>query len=406
MTAPGPTSEEAGPARIRAGTPAFRRTNVAIFSCGFSIFAILYCTQPVLPSFVQEFGVSAAESSLALSLTTATMAIAMLFASSLSEVVGRKSMMLASLVASSALTLALTFASDWSHVLWLRALAGIALSGMPAVALAYLSEEMDQSVVAKAVGLYIGGSALGGMMGRLVAAGLADVGSWRLPMAAVAVTGFISAVVFWRSLPASRHFVARTPSFTRLAASLFACARNGGILILLGLGFLMLGSFMTVYNYVGFRLQGAPFLLSQMLAGLVFAVYPLGSLSSAIMGAQAARYGRGPVLLVSLAITTLGLVLMTPDSLVAILVGLATLTFGFFGAHAVASGWAGALVARDKAQASSLYLLFYYVGGGVAGTAGGLFWASHGWAGVAVFAGAMMLAAMALAALLWRTAPR
>ena len=97
-------SVEAGASsRIAAGTPEFRRTNIAIFFCGFSIFAILYCTQPVLPLFSETFGVSASESSLALSLTTATMAVAMLFASSLSEVVGRKSMMLGALLASSAL---------------------------------------------------------------------------------------------------------------------------------------------------------------------------------------------------------------------------------------------------------------------------------------------------------------
>ncbi|HEY8578484.1 MAG TPA: MFS transporter, partial [Beijerinckiaceae bacterium] len=156
------------PPRIAAGTPAFRRTNVAIFSCGFSIFALLYCTQPVLPLFSQEFGVSAAESSLALSLTTITMAVAMLFASSLSEVVGRKPLMLWALVASCVLTLVLAAAPQWSHILWLRALTGITLSGMPAVALAYLGEEMEPQAVAPAVGLYIGGGAFGGMTGRLV----------------------------------------------------------------------------------------------------------------------------------------------------------------------------------------------------------------------------------------------
>ena len=188
-------------ARIAAGTPEFRRTNIAIFFCGFSIFAILYCTQPVLPLFSETFGVSAAESSLALSLTTATMAFAILFASSLSEVVGRKSMMLGALLASSALTFVLAFAQDWSQVLWLRALAGVALSGMPAVALAYLAEEMEPKAVASAVGIYIGGGAFGGMSGRLITAALADYGSWRLAIAVLALTGFASAVVFWRALP-------------------------------------------------------------------------------------------------------------------------------------------------------------------------------------------------------------
>ncbi|MBX9760829.1 MAG: MFS transporter [Beijerinckiaceae bacterium] len=401
-----PAQEASAPARIAAGTPAFRRINIAIFFCGFSIFAILYCTQPVLPLFTEEFGVSAAESSLALSLTTATMAVAMLFASSLSEVVGRKPMMLAALVSSSALTLLLAFAQDWSHVLWLRALAGVALSGMPAVALAYLGEEMEPKAVASAVGIYIGGGAFGGMSGRLVAAALADYGSWRLAVAALAIMGFASAFIFWRSLPPSRHFHARAPSFGKLAQSMLVCARNPGIALLLVMGFLLLGGFMTVFNYLGFRMQAEPFLLTQALAGLIYVVYPAGSVASAFMGGQAARHGRGRVLVASLCLMTLGLLLMTPDSLPMIVIGLVVLTFGFFGAHSIASGWAPALVEKDKAQASSLYLLFYYIGGGAAGTAGGLFWASHGWTGVALFSGAMMAGTIVIALLLWRIAPR
>ena len=397
---------EAGASRIAAGGPAFRRINIAMFFCGFSIFAILYCTQPILPMFSETFGVSAAESSLALSLTTATMAVAMLFASSLSEVVGRKPMMLGALVSSSALTLLLAFAQDWSQVLWLRALAGVALSGMPAVALAYLAEEMEPKAVASAVGIYIGGGAFGGMAGRLVTAAFADFGSWRLAIAALAVMGFASAFVFWRSLPASRHFVARTPSLSRLAASMWTCARNPGIALLIVMGFLLLGGFMTVYNYLGFRLQAAPFLLTQAFAGLIFIVYPAGSFASAFMGGQAARFGRGPVLVVSLSMMCCGLLLMTPDYRPSIAIGLAVLTFGFFGAHAIASGWAATLVEKDKAQASSLYLLFYYIGGGAAGTMGGVFWERAAWSGVALFSGAMMVGTIVIALLLWRIAPR
>ena len=396
---------EAPHARIIAGTPAFRRINIAIFACGFSIFALLYSVQPILPLFTQEFGVSAAESSLALSLTAGAMALSMVFAGSASEVVGRKSMMLGALIASSLLTLALAFVSDWNHVLWLRALAGIALSGAPSVALAYLAEEMEPKAVAPAVGLYIGGSAFGGMSGRLVVAALADYGSeigaglssWRLAMAGLAITGLVSALIFWRALPASRHFSARTPNFGKLVASLGVCARNPGIAVLLIAGFLMLGSFMTVYNYLGFRLQGEPFLLSQSAAGLVFLAYPMGSLASAVMGAQASRFGRGPVFTACVLVMIFGLALTIPDRLGFVIAGLLVMTFGFFGAHAIASSWAPAMVAQDKAQASSLYLLSYYVGGGVAGTAGGLFWDSYGWLGVSVFSGAMMLCILGFA---------
>ncbi|MGE3245635.1 MAG: MFS transporter, partial [Beijerinckiaceae bacterium] len=391
--------------RIARGTREYRAVSAAFFSCGFNIFAILYCTQPVLPRLVQEFDVTPAESSLALSLTTIVMAVSMLFASSLSEVVGRKPLMLWALIAASALTLALAFATQWSHILWLRSLAGLALSGMPAVALAYLAEEMEPGSVASAVGLYIGGGAVGGMTGRLLAAFLADYGgSWRMAMAAIGLTGLVSAIVFWKMLAPSRHFTPRAMSPVALIGSLAGHLRNPGILLLVTAGFLLLGSFMVLYNYIGFRLQGAPFYLSQAIAGLVFLTYPIGSFSSAWMGALAGRHGRGRMMILCLVITIVGLVLMVPASLVSLALGLAVMTFGFFGAHAIASGWAPALAERDKAQASSLYLLLYYTGGGIAGTLGGVFWSGYGWNGVVLFSGVLMLGTLVLMLLLWRHA--
>jgi YNFM family putative membrane transporter len=42
-----------------------------------------------------------------------------------------------------------------------------------------------------------------------------------------------------------------------------------------------------------------------------------------------------------------------------------------------------------KAQATALYLFFYYLGGAIAGAAGGLFYADDGWNGVAAFIAAL-----------------
>ncbi|MBM3608730.1 MAG: MFS transporter, partial [Alphaproteobacteria bacterium] len=302
--------------------------------------------------------------------------------------------------------------TQWEHVLWLRALAGVALSGMPAVTLAYMGEEFEKDSIAPAVGLYIAGGAVGGMSGRLLASFLADYGpdlgpylsSWRLAMIGIAITGLISTFIFWRALAPSNYFMPREFSPVALTASLLGHMRNAGIVLMVIVGFLMLGAYMALFNYVGFRLQAQPFRLSQSIAGLIFIIYPIGSLGSAHMGALAGRYGRGRMLVASIAITILGTLIMSPDSLLAIGVGLIVLTYGFFGVHSICSGWAPALAERDKAQASSLYLLFYYIGGGVAGSLAGVFWVAHGWMGVAVFSLIAMCIAVVLAALMMRVA--
>ncbi|CAA9476768.1 MAG: hypothetical protein AVDCRST_MAG25-2477 [uncultured Rubrobacteraceae bacterium] len=52
---------------------------------GLATFAMLYCTQPLLPTFSAEFGVTPAVMSLSLSATTATLAVALVVAGSFSE---------------------------------------------------------------------------------------------------------------------------------------------------------------------------------------------------------------------------------------------------------------------------------------------------------------------------------
>ncbi|MDP4594550.1 MAG: MFS transporter, partial [Beijerinckiaceae bacterium] len=246
--------------------------------------------------------------------------------------------------------------------------------------------------------------AVGGMTGRLVVAFLADYGSWRMAMAAIGIAGLVSCIVFWKALAPSKHFVPRALSPVALIRTLVAHMGNPGIALLVIEGFLLLGSFMVLFNYIGFRLQAAPFHLSQAMAGLVFIVYPLGSFGSATMGAWAGRQGRGKMLVTTIAIMIIGLVLMFPDSLLSMCIGLAIMTFGFFGAHSICSGWAPALAERDRAQSSSLYLLFYYTGGGVAGSLGGFFWDWHGWNGVIGFSAALMVGTLLLAVLMWRYA--
>jgi MFS transporter, YNFM family, putative membrane transport protein len=76
-----------------------------------------------------------------------------------------------------------------------------------------------------------------------------------------------------------------------------------------------------------------------------------------------------------------------------IIAGMAVLTFGFFGAHSIASGWVGQRALTARAQASALYLLCYYLGSSIGGSTGGLAYSYAGWPGlVAMVAGLLILA--------------
>jgi MFS family permease len=157
-----------------------------------------------------------------------------------------------------------------------------------------------------------------------------------------------------------------------------------------------MGGFVALYNYLGFRLSAAPFNLPQTLISLLFIAYLAGTWSAAQAGVLAARFGRRPVLTIAIASMVAGVALTLSTVLVVVLIGLLVATAGFFAAHAVASGWTGAEAVIGRAQASSLYNLFYYAGSSLFGWLGGLFFVTWGWAGTA----AMIVLLAALAAVL------
>jgi YNFM family putative membrane transporter len=370
------------PKRLESGTPAFRRLNLALFAAGFATFAILYCVQPLLPIFSQEFHVSPAASSLSLSLTTGLLAVAMLVTGTLSEVWGRKPIMVASLLSSAVLTILSAAAPNWPVLLVARVLMGVTLSGLPAVAMAYVSEEVHPKSIGLAMGLFIGGNAIGGMAGRLVTGALTDLGSWRLAVGTIGALGLIAAILAWRSLPNSVHFIPRRAHPAELARSFADHLRDRGLLALYAEAFLLMGAFVTLYNYLGYRLIEPPYGLSHTAIGAIFVIYLIGTASSTWVGDLAGRLGRPRVFWIMVAVTLVGALLTLFNALVLILAGMVVVTFGFFAAHSVASSWVGHRARTAKAQASALYLFCYYLGSSAVGTLGGVFWARSGWWGV------------------------
>jgi YNFM family putative membrane transporter len=100
-----------------------------------------------------------------------------------------------------------------------------------------------------------------------------------------------------------------------------------------------------------------------------------------------------------------GIALTLAQALITIIAGIAVLTFGFFGAHSVASSWVGLRARHSKGQASALYLFFYYIGSSVAGYCGGFFWSAAGWRGVATFTGCLVVLALVISIRLSRLPP-
>ncbi|WP_410569040.1 MFS transporter [Amycolatopsis sp. cmx-4-61] len=356
-----------------------RRVKTAVAAAGISSFALLYAPQPVLPQLAAQYHLDPGGAALAISVATGALAIAVLPIAALSEVVGRRPVILTSVIASVVFGLLLPLMPTYPALLVLRALQGVAIAGFPGVAAAYLAERLGRAGVAAAVGAMIAGNTVGGMLGRLASGFTAGPLGWRGALLIVALVGAVCSAVTVVTLPPGTRPSgnARLQDVTR---GLVTALSKPVLLAQYAVALLAMGSFVALYNAAGFRLTGEPLGLSPAIASLVFLAYATGSVSSAAAGRLVARVGRRRALIGALLLTAAGAALTLPDSLPLVIAGFLVLTCAFFAAHAVANGWAAADAPESaRGQVGGTYTATYYLGSSVGGAAGAWVYGHAGW---------------------------
>ena len=367
---------------LQPGTEAFRRANWALILGGFACFTLLYGTQPILPQFTEAFGISPTMASLTVSAGTLTLSVLLIPLSLLSDRFGRAPLMKAALLGATLFAWLSALAPDYESLVLSRAGVGACIAALPAAAMAYLGEEIAPTARGRVMGMYIAGNALGGMFGRFLSAFVTQYSSWHYGLAALALTGIICTLLFWRLLPPARHFQSRSMAPRVLWQDIVRIYKDPGLPWLFATAFLIMGAFVSIYNYLGFRLSAPPYNLGPAAIGAIFLLYAVGSASSALAGHLAERYGRSFIMRSMIATMAIG-VLATLDSHLAIIIfGLALFTFGYFATHAIASAWVGFRAGERRGLVSALYLSSYYLGSSVLGSTSGPLWSHFGWPGM------------------------
>ena len=382
---------------IEYGSSAFKAVLFSLFLAGFAIFSSLYCVQPMMPILADYFHISPTQSSFPLSFSTIALAVGLIFTGLISDRFGRKPIMVWSLFSVSVLLLLSAVLPVWSVFLATRILIGLTVSGVAAVAMTYIGEEVAAKDIGLAMGLYISGTAIGGMSGRLIAGVLVDFISWQSATLIIGLINLCIATIFYFLLPKSRNFQAYPIKLSRFLTAFQHNLSDPKLRILFLQGFILMGCFVSVFNYLSYRLIQSPFELSHVWIGVISITYLAGIYSSPRAAAWSQKFGRFQVLVAMLASMLLGLVLMLVNSLVLIFIGLLIFTFAFFAAHSTASSWVSVQSLQYRAVGSSLYLFCYYLGSSVLGSSSGLIWEKAGWFGLSVFIGIILVIGLLVA---------
>lgn len=389
---------------------------VGLFAAGLATLTLLYAPQPLLPAFSREYGLHPANATLAVSVATAGLLLGVIPVTLLSRNHERRTVIVLSLFAATALGALTVVAPNWSVLLVLRGLQGMALAGVPATATAYAAEVHGVGRAGLMSGLFVAGSTMGGLSGRLVAGVLADLGGWRaglgggalLAATATLATGALLPRIA-RSCPQRRyvrpaHFAARARSTSARALSALWREADSLQLRLCLIAALLMTAFSGTYNVLAFRLIDDPYRLSQGTLGLVFLVYLAGTVASTVSGRLADRTPRKFLLVTAATLLAAGATLTLARPLALVVSGLALLTGGFFAAHGVASGWTGVAARGHRGTAAARYTFWYYAGTTLGGPVGGTAFGHGQWTGTATVVIVLALLAAAVGLTLPRSA--
>jgi YNFM family putative membrane transporter len=364
---------------LTPGTRELRHLNAAMLFAALAAFGMLYSTQALLPSIGAGFGVGPTAASLTVSAATGALALAILPLSSAAESFGRVRLMRLGLLMACVFTFVAAAAPFFALLLVARALVGVALAAVVAVAVAHLGDEVHPAELGTAIGVYVAGNTLGGISGRLIPGLAEEASSWRVGMTLLGCAALLATLVFiWMVPPARRHLPTATRP-TEHVRAIRDLLGDPGIVRLCLLAFLLMGGFVACYNYLTFRLESPPLGLSTTVTSLLFLAYLAGTVSSPVAGRLSDRFGRRRLTLSGIAISLGGLALTLPDQIVCITVGLLVFTAGFFATHSVASSWVSARSVGSRGQAAAMYLLGYYLGSSAFGALVGLAYQYDGW---------------------------
>ena len=350
-----------------------RNLAIALFATVVS-FSTLYIPQPMLPMLAHEFGISAGQSGLMMTVAMLPLAFAPIVYGYFLQAIPARLMLMVALGLLAVDQLCFYFVDEFWQLLVLRLIQGLLLPAIFTALMTYCASMVPKALVRRAMGFYIGATILGGFSGRLAGGFFASSFDWRIAFVVIGLIQLLPLLLLMRVDSDADINFARLDlgSITRVL-----CNRNYRFM------FVALSSvffvFSGILNLIPFRLQEidpgtTPLLISMLYLGYLVGV-PVSFFSDSIAKKQDDRMG----LMCGLLLFAFGLLMLLFVAYQGLLLTMFFLAAGFFLIHALLSGLANHLAEEHKGVINGVYVSVYYFSGALGSWLPGYLYEGLGW---------------------------
>ena len=346
---------------VEAGHPYDRRL-LAVCVAGFCVFLSVYATQSLLPLLRAQYHTTEAAAAQTVTAVTAAVAITAPWIGLVSERLGRKRVIVTSILLLTVPLLGAATAHDLAGLVRWRFAQGLVMPGIIAVTMAYVSATWPPRHVGTAMSAYITGNVLGGVTGRMMAGVVGERFGWPAVFVVLGTINMAGGLAVLALLP-RQPAAASSPPLRLALAEMGRQLFNPRLLSTFFVGSALLFSLVATLNYIAYHLADPPFNLSPTRIGLLFLVYLVGLVVTPLGGRLIDRRGQRFAVLAAIAVSTTGVAVALVPSVPVAVFGLALCCSGIFVGQAATASAMGLAAGPAKGSAAGLYATAYYAGG-------------------------------------------
>ncbi|MGE7750871.1 MFS transporter [Lysinibacillus fusiformis] len=299
---------------------------------GMVVMSSLYLTIPLISLFSDYFNISLVQAGFTSSVFSLGFALGCFFYGAISEKYGRKNVIVFGLFSLSMITLLLGLVNDFSIILLLRGIQGLAAATFSPVALAYTLEVFPNDRKVGAIGFISTGFLVAGIVGQVFSGYVSEHSHWHVIFYVLAAVYLITALLVVWILPKG---VLQNESKNIWAPlkRIGIIFTNRNLIFSYIISFVLLMSFVSMYIILGAYLTSDSFGMNSQNLIYIRAFGIVGMVMSPFAGKLAKRFNVLFVLKMALCLSIISLTVM---SLISTIAGLTIISILFVGGIALA----------------------------------------------------------------------